>query len=301
MEGEDFADAVLANGGLQGELSRDVAGLYGIALHKDFAVAQEVVVHHAGSNDGDDHAVVADDATVGGFRKGELVCERAVNLWRIHGIDEPGVAFLVALAEVVMARSGGEEEPLFDREVCVFQRKAEVDAFAPGGLVGLVEDREVEGFARLHRGGDDVGGLIGGKDELHAVELGSEKLTHLRAVGGDGEVEFAGAQNDFIAPCFDGWVGADAQVGQHRPRRFPRPFVQCLPQQGERGDKDEDWRTPMRSATQRATSVLPVPQAISAIARSCSWRALRMLVRASAWCGSGVFCCRLTTVFASHP
>ena len=134
MEGEDFADAVLRDGGLQGKLAGDVSRLDGIALHEDFAVTQEVVIHHAGSDHGDDDPVVADEAAAGGFGEGELVGDGAVDFRRIHGIDEPGVAFPVAPAEVVMARGGGEEEPLFDPQMPITEGKAEVDAFAPGGM-----------------------------------------------------------------------------------------------------------------------------------------------------------------------
>ena len=50
----------------------------------------------------------------------------------------------------------GEEEPLFDPQMPITQRKAEVDAFAPGGLVRFVEDGEVEGRARRQARGDDM-------------------------------------------------------------------------------------------------------------------------------------------------
>ena len=180
-------------------------------------MTQEVVIHHAGSDHGDDDPVVADDAAAGGFGEGELVGDGAVDFRRIHGIDEPGVAFPVAPAEVVMARGGGEEEPLPDGEIFVAEGKAEVDAFAPGGLVGLVEDCKAEGLARLHARGDFVRRLVSGEDDLHAVELGGEKCTDLRAVGGDREVEVAGAQDDFVAVRFHGGVGADAQMRERGP------------------------------------------------------------------------------------
>ncbi len=198
-------------------LRRDVSRLDGIALHEDFAVTQEVVIHHVRSDHGDDDPVVADEAAAGGFGEGELVRDGAVDFRRIHGIDEPGVALLVAFAEVVMARGGGEEEALPDGEIFVAEGKAEVDAFAPGGLVGFVEDGEVEGLAALHPRRDDVGGLVGGEDELHAVELGGEKCTDLRAIGGDGEIEVAGAQDDFVAVRFHGGVGADAEMRERGP------------------------------------------------------------------------------------
>ena len=67
----------------------------------------------------------------------------------------------VASAEIVMARGGGEEEPLSDGEIFVAEGKAEVDAFAPGGLVRFVEDGEVEGLAQLHPRRDNVGRLQG--------------------------------------------------------------------------------------------------------------------------------------------
>ena len=68
-----------------------------------------------------------------------------------------------------MARGCGEEESLFDRKIFVAQRKAEVDTFAPGGLVRFVEDGEVECVALLHSRGDDMRRLISREDDLHAL------------------------------------------------------------------------------------------------------------------------------------
>ena len=160
---------------------------------------------------------MADEAAAGGFGEGELVRDGAVDFRRIHGIDEPGVAFLVALAHVVMTRGGGEEEPLFDPKVLITKGKAEVDAFAPGGLVRFVEDGEVEDRARLHARGDDVRRLVGGEDEPHPGVAGGKKLAHPRAVGGDGKVQIAGAQDDFVAPGLHGGIGADSEMRQRRP------------------------------------------------------------------------------------
>ena len=112
----------------------------GSALHEDFAVTQEVVIHHAGSDHGDDDPVVADEAAAGGCGEGELVGDGAVDFRRIHGEDEP-----------------------------------------------------------------------------HPGVAGGEKLAHPRAGGGDGKVEVAGAQDDFVAPRFHGGVGADAEMRQRGP------------------------------------------------------------------------------------
>ena len=109
VESEDFPDAVLFDGGPERELIGNVARFDGIALHDDFAVAEDVRIHHLGSDHGDD-LVAADDAAPGGFGEGELVRDGAVDFRRVHRIDEPGVAFPVAVAHVVMARRGREEE-----------------------------------------------------------------------------------------------------------------------------------------------------------------------------------------------
>jgi len=76
VEGEDFADAVRFDGGPERELVGDVARFDGIALHDDFAVAEDVRIHHPGSDHGDDDFVSADDAAPGGFGEGELVRDR---------------------------------------------------------------------------------------------------------------------------------------------------------------------------------------------------------------------------------
>ena len=76
VEGEDFADAVLFDGGPERELVGDVARFDGIALHDDFAVAEDVRIHHLRSDHGDDDFVAADDAAPGGFGEGELVRDR---------------------------------------------------------------------------------------------------------------------------------------------------------------------------------------------------------------------------------
>ena len=51
--------------------------LDGIAMHEDFAVTQEVVSHHAGSDRGDDDPVVADDAAARGFGESDRFPARA--------------------------------------------------------------------------------------------------------------------------------------------------------------------------------------------------------------------------------
>ena len=45
VEGEDFADAVLFDGGPERELVGDGARFDGIALHDDFAVAEDVRIY----------------------------------------------------------------------------------------------------------------------------------------------------------------------------------------------------------------------------------------------------------------
>ena len=67
-------------------------------------------IHHRGSNHGDDDLVAADDAAPGGFGEGDLVRDGAADFRRVHRIDEPGVAVPVAVAHVVMAGRGCEEE-----------------------------------------------------------------------------------------------------------------------------------------------------------------------------------------------
>ena len=148
--------------------------------------------------------------------------------------------FPVAPAEVVMARGGGEEEPLFDSQMPITQGEAEVDAFAPGGLVRFVEDGEVERIASLHPGDDDMRRLVSGENELHAVELRGEKCANVGAVGGDGKIEIGRANDKLIAVRLNGRIGADAEVREGLPRSFTRPLVQGLAQQGERRNEDEN-------------------------------------------------------------
>jgi len=115
--------------------------------------------HHLRSDHGDDNLVPPDDAAPGGFGEGELVRDEAADFRGVHRIAEPGVAFPVAVAHVVMARRGREEEALAAGQVFVGEGKAKVDACAAGGLVCFVEEGEVEGVAALHPGGDDGRGL----------------------------------------------------------------------------------------------------------------------------------------------
>ena len=53
VEGEDFADAVLFDGGPERELDGDMARVDGIAMHDEFAVAEDVRIHHLRSDHGD--------------------------------------------------------------------------------------------------------------------------------------------------------------------------------------------------------------------------------------------------------
>src|SRR5206468_8776516 len=138
-----------------------------------------------------------------------------------------------------MARGCSEEKAFPDREIFVVQRKAEVDAFASSGLVRFVEDGEVERIAFLHPGGDDVRRLVSGEDKLHAVEFGGEKCADMNAVGGHRKIEIGRANDKLVALRLHGWIGADAEVREGLPRRFSRPLVQGLAQQGERRNKNE--------------------------------------------------------------
>ena len=176
-------------------------------------------IHHLGSDHGDNDLVAADDAALGGFGEGELVRDGVVDFRRVHRIDEPGVAFAVAVEHVIMAGRGGEEEALADGQVLVGEGEAEVDACAARGLVRFVEEREVEGVAALHPSGDDVRGLVGVEDELHAREGRGEEGGDLRAVGGDRKIQVARAQDDFVAAGFHAGVGTDAERGEGGPRK----------------------------------------------------------------------------------
>jgi hypothetical protein len=189
MEGEYFPDAMLHYGCMKGKLIGNVARFDGVAFHNDFAVTKHLLVHHGRSYDGDDDLVAANDAATGGCGEGQFVSDRTIDFRRIHRIDEPSVTFLVVLANVVMARCGGEEETFPDWKMFVAQRKAEVDTFAPGGLVRFVEDGELERIASLHSRGDDTRRLVSGEDKLHTIELGGEKCANVRAVGGDGKIQ----------------------------------------------------------------------------------------------------------------
>ena len=73
-----------------------------------------------------------------------------------------------------------------------------------------------------------------------ACERRGEEGADLRSVGGDGKIQVARAQDDFVAAGFHGGVGTDAERGEGGPRGFTRPLVQGLAEQGERGDEDED-------------------------------------------------------------
>ena len=46
---------------------------HGVAVHQRFAVGQQFVRHHFGSDDGDDDLVTADDAPAVGLRRGQRV------------------------------------------------------------------------------------------------------------------------------------------------------------------------------------------------------------------------------------
>ena len=48
----------------------------GIALQNDFAVAEDVRIHHLRCDHGNDELIAADDAAPGGFGEGELVRDR---------------------------------------------------------------------------------------------------------------------------------------------------------------------------------------------------------------------------------
>jgi hypothetical protein len=54
MEGEDLPNVVLRYRGLERKLVGDVACFDGVAVHDDFTMTKQVVIHHVGSHHGDD-------------------------------------------------------------------------------------------------------------------------------------------------------------------------------------------------------------------------------------------------------
>src|SRR5450759_2337448 len=70
--------------------------------------------------------------------------DTTVYLRPVHRINQRVVAFLIFLANVVMARRSGEEQPLADRQIFIRQGKAELGSAATGGFVRFVEDGQIE-------------------------------------------------------------------------------------------------------------------------------------------------------------
>src|SRR5674476_1372703 len=76
---------------------------------------------------------------------------RAIDGGIVHGKQQPGLAFAVAVVRVVMARRGGEEQAFADGKILVVEGKGEVAAFASGGFVRFIEHGQIKRLARRHR------------------------------------------------------------------------------------------------------------------------------------------------------
>ena len=63
----------------------------------------------------------------------------------VHGKQQPGLAFAVAVVRIVMARRGGEEPAFADGKILVVEGQGEVAAYASGGAMA----RNVLVFANL--------------------------------------------------------------------------------------------------------------------------------------------------------
>ena len=105
----------------------------------------------------------------------------AVSSRLIHRVDERLVALLVLLPHIVVAGRGGQEDPLRNWEIPVLQSEAKLRAFASGGLVGFVEDGEIEGVHPSACFADNMRRLIGREDNLNTIAGRRKEVTHLAA------------------------------------------------------------------------------------------------------------------------
>ena len=74
-----------------------------------------------------------------------------------------------------MAWGGGKEQPLADRQVGIFQGKAEAGSLLAGGFVGFVENCQIERLRHSIRAdrqalSHNLCRLVGGEDNLDAIE-----------------------------------------------------------------------------------------------------------------------------------
>ena len=84
-------------------------------------------------------------------------------------------------------------------------------AFAASGLVRLVEHGEVERLARFHCRGDDLRRLVGGEDDLRAVE-GRRGIRERCALSVVTWKSRSVGRRQAVAACLHGRVGADAEM-----------------------------------------------------------------------------------------
>jgi len=132
---EDFLYAIFLNGVAQGQSGWPLAGARTASPFTSTSPwLKKCVRHHFGSDNGDDDLVTADDSPAGGFGKGQAVGLLAIDGGIVHGKQQPGFAFAVAVVRVVMARRGGEEQAFADGKILVVEGQGEVAAFASGGL-----------------------------------------------------------------------------------------------------------------------------------------------------------------------
>jgi len=273
MKREHLFHAVFFNGVAQGNLVGHLPGAHGVAVHQHFAVAQQLVRHHFGSDDGDDDFVIADDAPAGGFGKGQAVGLRAIDGGIVHGKQQPGLAFAVAVVRVVMSWRGGEEQAFADGKILVVEGKGEVPALASGGFVRFIEHGQIKplpwraiGSIGLQCVAYDGRGLVGGENHFHAGKGQVQKTPHARGVGGDFKVEVGLLRGERVKAFLHGRVGADAEIGERWQTGFAQPFVQGLAQQRERGEQDENFG---RSASCPNSQHFAIADRVKIIKRRC--------------------------------
>ena len=236
VESKDATHAVFLHRFLQGDLQRHLACLDHVAIHDNLAMLEQVIVDHLGRHHRDHDLVVANDAAPGGIGKAQGMDDRAIDLRPVHRIDQRAIAFLVLLANVVVARGGREEQPLANRQVGVFQGKAETGSLAAGGLVGFIKDGQVKGLhlpvrTNGHARRYHLRRLVSGKDDLDAIERLADEAADDGAVCGDRKIEVRLVDDQIVSPLGDRGVRADTHEAESLPGSFAQPLVQQLAHQ----------------------------------------------------------------------
>ena len=146
MKGQGFCRACFSYCLLEGKKMCHPSRPHKIRLDQRDAVLPRKVADHLFVDQRDDDFIPADDAPLRGTRKRERMGAYPVDLRIVHRLHAK-LAFLIAMANIVMAGRGSEEHPFPDAEALIGERIAKRATLSSCGFVGFIKDAHIKAVA----------------------------------------------------------------------------------------------------------------------------------------------------------